>query len=275
MFIEVWRRSLKRPFRCIWLFWEIYLFTFFSDEGFYECQVSTSPPIGHKVQLVVVGHHHWHRHHHWHCHHHHHKHHDILCLTSYSSSWMSPEPQVSIVGGPDLFINQGSIFFSSLKVFLQYSQSISSVPSKYFFSALKVFLQFSESISSVLWKYFFSSLKVFLQYSQSISAVVSKRFFSTLKVFLQFSQSISSVLLKYFCSSLKVFLQYSQSISSVLSKHFFSTYILSYTKYFFITFFCIQSIVEVLFQTEFFWPNYGKTIFGLYFDNISWCVWKF
>jgi len=43
-----------------------------SDEGFYECQVSTSPAIGHRVQLVVV------------------------------------EPHLSIEGGPDLFINQGS-----------------------------------------------------------------------------------------------------------------------------------------------------------------------
>jgi len=44
----------------------------FSDAGFYECQVSTSPPTGQQVKLSVV------------------------------------EPTVSVLGGPDLFINAGS-----------------------------------------------------------------------------------------------------------------------------------------------------------------------
>ena len=31
------------------------IFKYFSDAGFYECQVSTSPPTGQQVKLSVVG----------------------------------------------------------------------------------------------------------------------------------------------------------------------------------------------------------------------------
>ena len=51
---------------------KIYYYIYFSDAGIYECQVSTTPPIGHYINLTVV------------------------------------EPETEIIGGFELFVDTGS-----------------------------------------------------------------------------------------------------------------------------------------------------------------------
>ena len=63
----------------------------FSDAGYYECQVSTTPPIGQQVKLSVVGK-------------------FIIKMThlTYSVQCCFLDPKIKVLGGPDLFINAGS-----------------------------------------------------------------------------------------------------------------------------------------------------------------------
>ena len=67
-------------------------FALCSDAGYYECQVSTTPPIGQQVKLSVVGEFIL----------------EMRSLTSFIISLLLLDPEVTVLGGPDLFINAGS-----------------------------------------------------------------------------------------------------------------------------------------------------------------------